>query len=410
MASPSPPEVTAVAQEVAPPAAAGASITPANSAWTNSAWSQIIASTAAATTVYALVFHDAVTDVDFELDLGKGGAGSETVIATVAGHDVNALYYSTIRVLEFRIPLDNVPTSTRLAVRLRKEGTSTTAWRVRLLHSATVSSTVGVTTAAPLVVPSAASGVSVTPSGTAWVSSSWVQLSSSLANIALLAVGILRGQTTQHEFEIDIGKGGAGSEVVVGTIAGGSGSNNTSRIVVPFGVPLVVSGTNRIAVRIRLSSTNTNVCELKLLYCSASDFSATEAAKYATSAQAATADAAAFPTVAGANSSFANSAWLELIASTATAIVLSGFSRDSASVDVEYEMEIGTGAAGSEVAKTLIAESQNSSGSAGGMQYLPMMVPYDNIGSGVRVAIRFRKTGTSTASWGFGITHFPKPL
>jgi hypothetical protein len=115
-----------------PASSGGASITPNASAWANSNWAQLIASTASALYVNHLaVLPNPVSGIDAELDIGVGGAGAEVVITTLKNAFIVGVEgYPCV----WRLPhlLDAIPTSSRVAVRLRKTGTDTTAWTVGL--------------------------------------------------------------------------------------------------------------------------------------------------------------------------------------------------------------------------------------------------------------------------------------
>ena len=112
-----------------PVGSAGVSVTPSGTAWANSAWAQL---TAGITTVIELALvcgYNGALSVEYELDIGTGSAGSETVITTVAGirkpSTAAASGTTTGPYLPRPYKLD---ANTRVAIRLRKEGTNTTAW------------------------------------------------------------------------------------------------------------------------------------------------------------------------------------------------------------------------------------------------------------------------------------------
>src|SRR3989304_40153 len=100
------PATTTQPQNVAPAAAAGASITPSGTAWANSAYAEVISSTGSAITVLGVIVNPGVTSVEFEMDIAKGAATSEVVVARICG-SVETLSESSSWFLPVNIPVDN---------------------------------------------------------------------------------------------------------------------------------------------------------------------------------------------------------------------------------------------------------------------------------------------------------------
>lgn len=103
--------------------AAAAGITPANSgagAWVNGNYTQVLASTSEADYLLGYSLKQAAGGVEWEADIATGGAGAETVIATIAGTDVNAIQVQHY----FTFPIA-VATTTRIAIRQRNSAGST---------------------------------------------------------------------------------------------------------------------------------------------------------------------------------------------------------------------------------------------------------------------------------------------
>jgi len=114
-----------------PAAATGVTLTPNASAWTNSSWVEVTAGLASPIHVVGVVMK-AAWAVDYELDIGTGGAGSETVITTLRDtFFIASAGRQNWHLLPGPFPL---ATSTRIAVRLRKAGTSVTTAPVTLLY------------------------------------------------------------------------------------------------------------------------------------------------------------------------------------------------------------------------------------------------------------------------------------
>ncbi len=121
--------------------------------------------------------------------------------------------------------------------------------------------------------------------------------------------------------------------------------------------------------------------------------------------------AAASVAVTPNNTAWTNSAWFELLASTSTSIVLTGLivTPDDANVTSHFEVDIGTGAGGSEVVVTTFRGSYGSQFYAS-PGYLPLTIPLDNIASSKRVSCRMRKSHSGTLTWTVAAVYYKKPL
>jgi hypothetical protein len=116
-------DYTAAGYYAVPTGAAGVSVTPNSTAWANSAWAEVTSGLEGQAGIAAIVLDGPVNDLWYEIDLGEGPSGSETVLATVKA------WKGSSEGVPLRLPaLILVAPATRLAIRLRKEGTSTTAW------------------------------------------------------------------------------------------------------------------------------------------------------------------------------------------------------------------------------------------------------------------------------------------
>lgn len=258
-------EFTTTALKTYPSAASSVSITPSGTAWVNSAWVQLVASTANAITIIAVTVDTGVA-AQFEIDIGKGTAGSETVVGTLCG-SAESVTVGAPCVLYFPIPISNIPSGTRVAVRLRKATGSTVAWAAALQYLDSATPTGITVTAQPSkVLPSAAAGAVITPAATAWVSSAWAQITASTAAAWVLAAATASLAAAQP-FEFDIGVGTAGSEVVVTTLRG--------YVETQVGMPMVlllepvldnIASGVRVAVRMRKPGTAVTTWNCKLTY------------------------------------------------------------------------------------------------------------------------------------------------
>lgn len=108
---------------------------------------------------------------------------------------------------------------------------------------------------------------------------------------------------------------------------------------------------------------------------------------------------------------WANSAWVELIASTAAASILTGIVvHPFADFTFAYfEIDIGVGAAGFEVPITTFRGLYGNT-SVTGPGPMPSPIGIDNIGASVRVSARLRKSGVSAGQWKIAIAYYQKPL
>lgn len=242
--------------------------------------------------------------------------------------------------------------------------------------------------------PNAALGVSVTPSGTAWTASSWVQLTASATTNMVLAGFSLNGSGwTNTEFEIEFGTGAASSEVVVARLRA-TISTVAQHNSFTFPVPLnVVSAGQRVSVRVKAGNTNTTAVRVALAYYDGTSYDSTNVTQNTTNVYPTT--GAAGIGVATNGTAWANTAWQQLTASTATDILLTGIQFVPAGTACDFEIDIGTGTSGAE---TVIHTVRGRYDSAIGwiQNSFPMPV---KVNAGTRVAFRIRRNGASTNVW-----------
>jgi hypothetical protein len=403
---PAAPQVTPTAPTCAPNAAAGVSLTQSASNWGQSAWVTLIAS--AATDLSVTGFAMVATSQETEYDLGIGGVGAEVVMGTCAAWGNGGAW--TWSVAEFGIPI-HVPAGSRVSVRTRKGGTTTTAYLIKLLYYPTVAGTNGQVTSGIAVVPAAADSASMTTSGTAWANNTPTQLSASLTDIALIGL-TLNGPNGEAHWEVDICTGTAGNEVAVATLSFGNINNSFLHNIIPFGKPVAVRGTNRISFRARRGVAAAVALNVKLVYVPLSSLSASPAIQATTAVHACEPDAAALPTQASNNTgAWAQSNWKELVASTGTAQCLTAVVSDWPGVTLndEWECDIGVGAAASESVIATFADTEYGTlGGSANTRRFP--IPVDAIPASSRVAVRYRKKGTTARTVGFGYEFVKKPL
>lgn len=259
------------AQSWLPAGAAGASVTTNSASWGNSAWAEIIASTPSAYLLTAIVVTPPTAGSGtFEIDIGVGAIGAETVIATHRG------YFSTLTSnqagmcwLPLSVAIDAIAAGARVVVRIRRAGTGTMTWRVAIGVIAKPATGTLLTTAQPSkAMPAASASISITPNGTAWANSAFAEVvASTAAAIVLLGAVIVAG--VEASFELDIAVGGAGAEQVVTTFSGydGFAIYRGGPFFYPLPLPLDnIGAAARIAARLRKSGTSTATWALALVY------------------------------------------------------------------------------------------------------------------------------------------------
>jgi hypothetical protein len=243
--------LTTAAVKVVPSAAAALSLT-AGGAGAYGSWVEAIASAAADLTLAGVV--PTVFGAG-DVQVGVGGAGSEVAIATVkiGGSSTGFTTFVT-----FPVPvITKILSGNRVALRCR--GTNTTA---SILYYQGYDGNIGTATV-PSVVPDTAAMVSITPSGTAWNNSSWVQITAGLSNVGAF-YALSHTVQSAGDYEWDIGTGGAGSETVVATIASHNSTGGWHFHKLP--ALLTIAASTRIAVRVRKTGTNTTAITAALSY------------------------------------------------------------------------------------------------------------------------------------------------
>lgn len=384
------PEYTTSAQKTAPSGANMVGVAGSGVAWGNSAWVQMIASTTAAIVVTGVVV-DATVTAEFEIDIGRGAMGSEVVVATIPGTRKSAAGGPWW--LQFPIAIDNIGAGQRVAIRFRRATTTTTAWNFRLTYydKPLTGGTIPVTAQASKVMPSAAAGTNVTPTGTAWQNSAWAQVTAATANAIVLG-GISVQPPTAGEYEIDVGTGAAGAETVVATFRDYTGNANGGpyfKLLKPA-LDNIASGA-RVAIRIRTSHTGVGAYPVKLMY-------------YDSPVGVTLHNRALKWVPAGANgvsvtpnaAAWADSNWVELIANAPSDLQLAGLNL-FVGTGVNYEVEFGVGAAGAEVP---IAFFKGRPSNANLVDFSPFFVPLVNsVPVGSRLAVRLRREGTVMTAW-----------
>jgi hypothetical protein len=254
-----------------------------------------------------------------------------------------------------------------------------------------------------LTAPSAANSVSVTPSGTAWAASSWVQLLASTPS-ASMVLGIIVDSGVAADGEIEIGVGSSGSETLIATIPF---AVDSVTIGIPcqlwLPIPANVATGTRIAARLRKSGANTTAWALSMMYCAQSNAGVTGTSKVLKCLPFNAAPLSVTPS----GTSWANSSYGQFTASMPANAVIAGISINAANAN-PHEIDLATGSSGSEsVFTTLRVNYQSVAGFSAPIYHNPV---YDGVSSGQRVAIRFRKNGTNANAVTFKLMYYEKPI
>jgi hypothetical protein len=235
------------------PADSSLDVTSGGSAWADGAWVEVLASTPANMHMAAVSYTYAGTSASVEVELGTGTAGNEVAVGCLRDYFVSTANNS-LSMAWYPVPWA-IGAGVRLAVRIRGTQTSTHFY-VRFLYYTSLDATLKTTTS-PFALPSAAT-LSITPSGTAWTSTAWAELTSGLGYDCAIAAAVFPGYVgAVCDLELDLGTGADGAETVITTFRSAAVSGaNTGRLVTLPAFYQVAAGT-RIAARLRTSGTNT---------------------------------------------------------------------------------------------------------------------------------------------------------
>lgn len=259
--------------------------------------------------------------------------------------------------------------------------------------------------------PAAADSVSITPSGSVWTNSAWVELLAATPAAAVLT-GVIAGtrQPSTVHFEVDIGVGTAGAEVVIATVKGISYQLSATIIGAPlvFAFPLpidAIASSARIAARVRTSSTNTTAFRVAVTYL-LKPIGGGTVLTTSTQTRALPSGAALLNLTAG--SGWSSGAWVQLHASMPADSVVVGIIADGQDATQSWEVDIGVGGSGSESVITTVRG--HTAGIAGQPWLIPFPNPLSGIASGDRVVMRARNDGVATITVAAGLLYHEQPL
>lgn len=252
-----------------PSAALGITIPTNATNWVNGTYAEFVASLSANTQI-AFIQPCLSSTPEKEVDLSIGASSSEVVKATfrstwIGNNGGGEANFNAVW------PIDLFPSGSRLAARARNNGSNGSGITVCSIGYYEALDAGLKTTKSPLALPSAADGISITPSNSAWGNSSWVELVSNIGadGGSIISLHFYVAANILVEYELDIGTGSAGSETVVAThrgftqFANPTGESNKQAV---FLIPYAIPANSRVAIRLRKQGTDTTAWKLGATY------------------------------------------------------------------------------------------------------------------------------------------------
>lgn len=225
------------------------------------AYTQLVASAPDQLQIFGVSMDKDGTDnnAECEVDIGVGGAGVESVIATWRYSNQAALVGAGNQWV-LPLPIDSIPNGARVAARVRNSsGTNNPTSRLSVLAYQKLAGSASQTSKVLKTAPQAATGISVVPTAGDWTDGAWVQCVASMASNSLIAgLGIKVGSGSGElgRFEIDIGFGANGAEIVATSLRGFAFRFDFGRFLLPTG--LRCDAGTRVSFRMRKGTTATN--------------------------------------------------------------------------------------------------------------------------------------------------------
>lgn len=378
-------------------------ITPSGTTWAYSAWA--LQASASPVSSDLLVAGIRITPMqqflrhDYEIELGIGPVGQERVVARTRGIAQNGTTLGTGGVYFHPLyPMPIIRAGNAISFRMRKSDGDTTTYLAQIVAFPGVSLPLVTTQSVKKYTPSGANKLTLSAGANGWGNGAYTPMFTTVEETVLAEVCIEGG----GEVEIDLAIGLPGFEVVVATTRAvqlSTGAGEIPPVLLPIG--RTVPGGEVVSARCRKAIGSAT--QLAIGYYEG----ATDHYQRTATAQVVYPPAAAAVSVNGANSAWVNSAWGELEATTAADGYITGLNYNPGINDTDVEFELGVGAAGFEVGigsfTTYVANS-----STAGVPHIPIMPPIF-VAQGSRLAVRFRKPGTSTTAWQFSALAVPAP-
>lgn len=246
---------TSNAEQSWPDGASGISIAPSGVAWTFGSWVEVEAAAAADALLSGIVLRTTNNhNLEIEVQIGVGGVGVESAIATIHGYQFGQFFTTDYEDVQscIAIPVDLIPSGSRVSARVRVSTTSTDAYAVAVNYYEKPIVGEFLVSAQPLKCePFGAALIVATASVTPWTFGSWVEMVASTATAQVIdGITIFAGGNTQ--VEVQIGVGAAAAESPVAFWRGQGAGNYGAWGYFPAMIPLDVIGSGvRVATRVR---------------------------------------------------------------------------------------------------------------------------------------------------------------
>lgn len=245
--------------------------------------------------------------------------------------------------------------------------------------------------------PPAATGISVTPSSTSGAWSAWFQLESATATAWLLSSLVIRpdtiGPAATAEFEVGIGA--VGAEVAVGRCRGHwytTYAASPGELPLPVLLDAIPAG-RRVSIRMRKNSTSTTPWHVSATYLRKP---VTGSLLTSAKPQRTYPDGAFSVTLTAGAGLWVNGAWTTIIASTATAWLVTGIIPAVTGTFSDWEVDVGVGV--SPVVITTVRFRHTGSAPVDGPTLIPLFQPLSAIPAGSKVSMRQRHGASSIGS------------
>lgn len=203
-----------------------------------------------------------------EIEVGRGAAGSEQIIATFPGVWRHASGSAPNNIL-LPIGIDALSLGSRIAIRLSKTASTAATTNLSILYYPKPILGTLLTTANRLrCVPYRADGLDVTPNAVAWAWSNYVEIIAATTT-GIIVPGLVVRPIVGGSAEVALATGPAGSEIDrtrFAVVSQSTGANEGGPRFHELWSPLRIPSGTRVAVRMRKEGTNTDVWRVKLPY------------------------------------------------------------------------------------------------------------------------------------------------
>jgi hypothetical protein len=222
-----------------------------------------------------------------------------------------------------------------------------------------------------------------------YIANNQVSASDTIAAIHILAIGNNQSVAADNSMLLDIGKGAAGSEVIVAENIAVGGALNSASFGPLLTVPVQIEGATRVACRVR-AATGSRVLTMQAIWASGSPASAPFADRLPTAVDVIGTSTA---TSAGTTMTGASGTWTQLTASTTkdyqSLVLLPSGPANTSTTGASFRLDLGLGAAGSEVAVAYFWGLLNVNSGVGHLVQSVQTAAYGGfIPAGTRISVR----------------------